>query len=315
MFLTLLAIAPQGFASSDEVSAVPLPKTVVVRPLDVTAREEGLKLRVQVVDDRGIPVPTATVRIDDENLRHRVHPRTGRWHGRSTYPDDRHPEAFREGREVSLTVAAPGYLPRTVRYRVRHARNLVEIPMEPLDGGRRADAPPTLDLGALLAVGRLDCEPARAATPFRPAIDRGPVALDPSSLGRLADLEEPDPWLTASFSNLLLSQGPERVDDALAWADIAMAEAHTTTGDDYVGLVHDLYRVRALAHHVRWQQWELTSLADPTRRNRGEAEKARVQAARVASEWVQWADAAGQGTDLPAALCMASSDRPLDCTP
>ena len=43
-------------------------------------------LVVEVVDDLGRPVSTATIRVDDENLRHRVNHRTGKWRSDAVYP-------------------------------------------------------------------------------------------------------------------------------------------------------------------------------------------------------------------------------------
>ncbi|MCB9676155.1 MAG: hypothetical protein H6737_13625 [Alphaproteobacteria bacterium] len=276
---------------------------------------EGLKLVVQVVDDADHPVSTATVRIDDEGLRHRVNHRTGRWKGHGVYPQNQEPAAFETGQVVTLTAAAPGHLPRTVKYRVRHARNVVKIPLQALGTPTQAADQPEIDVATLLAVSRANCDsPDQAPALFAPAVHR-PIQLDPETIGRLGDLEDADPHLTAGFSELLLAQGPGQFDAALQWADIARAEAHTVEGGDYVGLVNDLYRVRAIAYHVRWQQWELTWLDEPSRKNKEQVDHYRELAANIASSWVAWADAAGASTELPTALCMAASDRPLECSP
>ena len=285
---------------------------------------DGHRLVVQVVDDAEDVVPTATIRIDDEGLRHRVNHRTGKWRGRAIYPQNEEPQAFETGQVLTLTAAAPGHLPRTVKYRMRARRNVVQIPLQAL--GRSpdsADDGPSIDAAALLSVSRADCDSPVSAGAFpvgalslgahSPAAD--PLQLDPETIGRLADLETADPSLTTGFSQLLLAQGTGQLDAALEWADIGHAEAHTTSGNEYIGLIDDLYRVRAIAYHVRWQQWELTWLDDPNRKNHENLERYRQLSADVATSWVQWADAAGRSTELPTALCMAASDRPLECTP
>ncbi|MEZ4318972.1 MAG: hypothetical protein R3F61_15770 [Myxococcota bacterium] len=277
---------------------------------------EGLKLVVQVVDDAAEPISTATVRIDDEGLRHRVNHHTGRWKGRTIYPQNQEPVEFESGQVVTITASAPGHLPRSVKYRMHASRNAVQVPLQSLGTPTRADTEgPGLDVATLLAVSRANCAPGTAGPAlFSPGINH-PISLDPETIGRLGDLETADPHLSAGFSELLLSQGPDQLDAALQWATIARDEAHVTEGSDYVGLVNDLYRVRAVAYHVRWQQWELTWIDDPSRKNKAELERFREDAAKIASEWVAWADAAHVSTELPTALCMAASDRPLECAP
>ena len=208
----------------------------------LAAPSDGLKLIVQVVDDADKVVPTAIVRIDDENLRHRVNHRTGKWSGRSIYPQDQLPAPFVAGQVLSITVAAPGHIPRTVRYQIHPQRNLVQVPIQSL-GGTTADVnSPQFDVATLLAVSRANCDSDaqdNGVALFTPAATR-PVSLDPETIRRLGDLRDADPQLTAGFAELLLSQGPEQFDAALQWADIASLEAHTTTGDAYVGLIDDL---------------------------------------------------------------------------
>jgi hypothetical protein len=304
-------------------------ETSMILPLVLAASAiasdlDGERLVVQVVDDAQDAVPTATVRIDDEGLRHRVNHRTGKWRGNAIYPDNEAPRGFEPGQVLTITAAAPGHLPRTVKYRVHPRRNVVQIPLQPL--GRPPagpDAGPSIDAATLLAVSRADCDsPDQGGAFGSSALSLGaatgskePLQLNPDTIARLGDLKTADPQLTTDFSELLLAQGTGQIDAALEWAHIGQAEAHTTEGEDYVGLVDDLYRVRAMAYHVRWQQWELTWLDEPNRKNRDQLEQYRKLSADVASDWVQWAHAAGRSTELPTALCMAASDRPLECTP
>ncbi len=297
--------------------------TVATLPA-VAGDADGEKLVVQVVDDRADAIPTATIRIDDEGLRHRVNHTNGKWRGTAVYPQNEEPRGFQTGQVLTITAAAPGHLPRTVKYRVHARRNAVQIPLQPLGRAPTADADgPAIDAATLLAVSRSDCDSPVSTGAFGvgslplggPVGTAEPITLDPETIARLGDLETADPALTTGFSQLLLAQGEGQLDAALEWAEIGKAEAHTTEGDEYISLIDDLFRVRAVAYHVRWQQWELTWLDEPTRKNHDHLERYRGLAAGVASDWVQWAEAAGRSTELPTALCMAASDRPLECTP
>jgi hypothetical protein len=310
MFHALFLVLPAAQAVEPAPWSPPPAPTWVRSP----ASDEGRKVIVHAVDDRGDPVPSATVLIDDEELRHRVDAQSGRWAGRSTYPMERAPEPFRVGRVLRLTVSAPGYLPRTVMYEIVAGRNTVAIPIAPLTSLRDpGDSAQAVDVASLLWwAGRDGPSLAQGTTT---AVDRDGSWFDPDTVARLRNIERADPWMTTSFSQLLLAQGPGHVDAALHWANVAVNEAYTTSGTDFVKLVHDLYEVRAVAHHLRWQQHELERLADPARKHRLEAEKSRLEAAEIAAEWVEWAHLADQDTSLPAALCAAASDNPLDCTP
>lgn len=258
-------------------------------------------LVVEVVDDLGRPVSTATIRVDDENLRHRVNHRTGKWRSDAVYPASV-PDDFEPRDRVLLTAAAPGYRPATVPYRMGSRRNTFTVTLEPL-----APRSSELDIQLASLTSPQLCSPGGAVS------TASTFSMDRSTMGQILDLEHANPYLTAKFSEHLLSLGPAHVDAALSWADIASQEVSSADDADIVGLVDGLFRVRALAHHMKWQQAEIALIGDPTRSGKRASEKARLDAVEVASTWLQWADSAGEDTDLAQSLCMAVARRTQDC--
>jgi len=262
------------------------------------AANEGheLPLTIRVVDTDGKPILSASIRSPLEEMRHSVNTQTGEWSATSLYPRDSYdPLPFVNGGEHLFDVSAAGYVSRLFRYELRPRRNLVVVTLDPMTEVEASCR------GAFLQ-------------PNGPNdIPLPPVSFSIEDIERLGDLRNADPLLSAAFSVHLLSQGAERADEAMDWARLAMEEARGEMyGPAFVELTDQMYRVRAIALNLQWQTLELERLADVTVEKK-QTEAARLAAADLAEEWLDWTEAAGTDNELARALCHSASEFPRRC--
>ncbi|HNC97695.1 MAG TPA: hypothetical protein PKY30_21625 [Myxococcota bacterium] len=92
--------------------------------------EQGVEVKVTVVDVNGKPIPTSVVRHPDESDRHRVNSEDGSWKATALYMPDGSELRFTPGMDLSLEVSAPGYKTQQVVYQVRKSRNALQVSLE-----------------------------------------------------------------------------------------------------------------------------------------------------------------------------------------
>ncbi len=264
------------------------------------------ELTVRVLDPHGLPVPTATVRFADEGERHPVNAANGRWTGDRLYLADGRERELTKGSKHTITIAAPGYEPETLSYRMHRVNNLVVVRLEPMGVAAVCDARPL-------------SRKCRRATdehgqPRLVARVQEPIELTPEVLQALADMRDPDPQLTAAFSSHLLGLGPAFAEQADFWAIHAEKEARVLSGDDYVKVMDGVFEVRTKAASQQWQAYQHAWLtSDLDWQTRQDAEEARKRAAVLASEWAEWAEASGQDDRVARSLCLTAEDAPGRC--
>ena len=94
---------------------------------------EGVNVRVTVVDEAGEPIPTAVIRHPDEADRHRVNSLTGTWEGSVLYLPDGSEMIFTPGMSIQFEISAPGYMTRVVQYDIRKRKNTVPVSLQVLE--------------------------------------------------------------------------------------------------------------------------------------------------------------------------------------
>jgi len=92
----------------------------------------GVMVQVTVLDDDGKPIPTAVVRNDQEQDRHRVNSMTGQWEADVLYLPDGSEMVFTPGMNITLEVSAPGYTTQIVQYDIRKRHNRIEVTLPKL---------------------------------------------------------------------------------------------------------------------------------------------------------------------------------------
>lgn len=91
------------------------------------ASDEGIPVTVVVLDEAGLPVPTAVVRHPMEADRHRVNTETGGWTGDVLYLPNGDELVFLKNMELDFEVSAPGYQNQVVKCIVRKRKNIITV--------------------------------------------------------------------------------------------------------------------------------------------------------------------------------------------
>ena len=91
------------------------------------ASDEGIPVTVAVLDEAGLPIPTAVVRHPKEADRHRVNTETGRWTDKILYLPNGEELIFVKNMALEFEVSAPGYENATVQYIVRKRKNIITV--------------------------------------------------------------------------------------------------------------------------------------------------------------------------------------------
>ena len=89
--------------------------------------EDGVPVKVTVLDTQGEPIPTAVIRQPEEADRHRVISLTGSWEETKLYLPDGSELVFTPGMSIQLEVSAPGFLTQIIQYDIRKRKNNVEV--------------------------------------------------------------------------------------------------------------------------------------------------------------------------------------------
>ena len=95
--------------------------------------DEGVNVRITVMDVAEEPIPTAVVRHPDEADRRRVNSVTGVWEDSILYLPDGSELRFVPGMTLQFEISAPGYLTQVIQYDVRKRNNKVEIRLEKME--------------------------------------------------------------------------------------------------------------------------------------------------------------------------------------
>lgn len=96
---------------------------------------EGIDVTIKVLDEAGLPVPTAVVRHPDEQFRHPVNTFDGSWTDSILYLPDGSEIVFEKGMEVEFEISAPGYMNQRFVYLIKKRKNVVPVTLQKMDLG------------------------------------------------------------------------------------------------------------------------------------------------------------------------------------
>lgn len=108
---------------------------------------EGVEVKLRVVDESGGPITTAVVRHPDEADPHRVNSMSGEWNGSVLYLPGGGEIVFQPGMHLRLEVSAPGYLTRVIGYDIQRRKNEFEVTLNALNVDDMDIVQPTLEFG------------------------------------------------------------------------------------------------------------------------------------------------------------------------
>ncbi|MEQ1564906.1 MAG: hypothetical protein ABMA64_04660 [Myxococcota bacterium] len=120
----------------------------------------------------------------------------------------------------------------------------------------------------------------------------------------LAEVERADPDLIYLFTFQLVQLGnPDRMDEAIHWANAALDNKHVWEGETYVKRVYGLHKVRAMAALKKWEYLESVARRDPSPDARLTADAARNETKTFAREWLLYARSADRDDAEPMRVC------------
>lgn len=96
-------------------------------------KDEGVNVRITVMDEAETAIPTAVVRHPDEADRRRVNSVTGVWEDSILYLPDGSELRFVPGMTLKFEIPAPGYITQVIQYDVRKRNNKVEIRLKEME--------------------------------------------------------------------------------------------------------------------------------------------------------------------------------------
>jgi hypothetical protein len=95
--------------------------------------DQGVPVRVIVLDADRKPISTAVVRHPQEADRHRVNSVDGSWEASVLYLPDGSELRFTPGMTLELEISAPGYMTQVFQYQVRKRKNVVEVALPKIE--------------------------------------------------------------------------------------------------------------------------------------------------------------------------------------
>lgn len=123
----------------------------------------------------------------------------------------------------------------------------------------------------------------------------------------LETIDRSDPDMCYKFAYYLAERGPDKADEAMRWADIALDNRSIWEGDLYVRRVYALMQIRAVAAEKKWAYLEKEYIRAPSEAKQNEANEARNEAKTLAREWLEYAKGSQTEAELPRQLCMAAA--------
>jgi hypothetical protein len=97
------------------------------------AEEDGVPIKIIVVDVEGAPISTAVVRHPKEAERHRVNILDGSYETAILYMPDGSELKFAKGMTVEFEVSAPGYVNQKVAYAIKKKRNVIRVSLAKME--------------------------------------------------------------------------------------------------------------------------------------------------------------------------------------
>jgi hypothetical protein len=120
----------------------------------------------------------------------------------------------------------------------------------------------------------------------------------------LEEVERADPEIVYLFAyNLVQIGNPERMQEAIHWADIALENKSHWEGEPHVRRVYALYKIRTMAAFKSWEYLEGRYRDAPSESLKIEVEKVRNEMKTYAREWLEYARSSGRDRTEPMRMC------------
>ncbi|MEQ1566572.1 MAG: hypothetical protein ABMA64_13100 [Myxococcota bacterium] len=130
----------------------------------------------------------------------------------------------------------------------------------------------------------------------------------------LEQIGRSDPDMCYKFAFYLLDAGPDKMDEAIKWADMALENATSWEGELHVDRVFALKKIKTMAAQRKWQWLEAEYTRRPSETLLNDAQAARNQTKTLAREWLEFARQGSRDTATAMQLCQSAAGTEDFCT-
>ncbi|MEQ1502160.1 MAG: hypothetical protein ABMB14_08005 [Myxococcota bacterium] len=123
----------------------------------------------------------------------------------------------------------------------------------------------------------------------------------------LEEIDRSDPDMCYKFAYYLVDRGPEKMDEAMKWARVALDNRQVWEGDLHVKRVYALMKIETLAAQKKWNWLESEYTRKPSEAVLEQATEARNQTKTFAREWFEYARGSASDTTVPLEICQSAA--------
>ncbi|MEZ4236745.1 MAG: hypothetical protein R3F59_11435 [Myxococcota bacterium] len=123
----------------------------------------------------------------------------------------------------------------------------------------------------------------------------------------LMEIDRSDPDMCYRFAYYLIDRGPEKMDEAQKWAQVALDNRRVWEGDLYVKRVYALMKIKTLAAQKKWTWLESEYARKPSEDLSKQATEARNDTKTLAREWLEYALGSGTDATAPLEICRSAA--------
>lgn len=123
----------------------------------------------------------------------------------------------------------------------------------------------------------------------------------------LAEVDRSDPALCYHFARHLAKKGPDYMEEAISWADIALENRSAWVGEEHVERVYQLRKMKAVAAHREWEWLAERYTLEPSDELDKKQAEARNNTKTLAREWLDFARTANRDPNQAYQLCISAA--------
>lgn len=123
----------------------------------------------------------------------------------------------------------------------------------------------------------------------------------------LTQIDRSDPDMCYRFAYYLLERGPEKMDEAQKWAQVALDNRTVWEGELHVKRVYALLKIKTMAAQKKWLWLESEYTRKPSEELKKTTDDARNETKTLAREWLEYARGSDTDTTIPLAVCQSAA--------
>lgn len=123
----------------------------------------------------------------------------------------------------------------------------------------------------------------------------------------LEQIDRSDPDMCYRFAYYLVERGPDKMDEAMKWAQVALDNRSLWEGDLHVKRVYSLMKIKTVAAQRKWNWLESEYTRKPSEALLEQSKEARNQTKTLAREWLEYAKDSGTDVTFPLDICRSAA--------